>query len=194
MTASPTLRRVWGEGGAERIGTSLHIAGGALLSGLGGGSVGTALQGAAGAGLTSAFAGKLNSMADAVGGETGSTPAANIASNVPATVDDTTAAFTASNADLYNRQLHDEGGVPMSSNPVPEVSFDRAIPPPDLLKVGHQIPSTVFYDVLPARSATDGSRRRGCYSLVRSQPCAAGATLPFHDETDQTRVRRGARL
>lgn len=103
----------WDEGGANR--TYLHIAGGALLGGLGGGGIGSAAQGAAGAGLASALAGKLNSMADAIGGETGSMLVGNITSNVLATVGGalvggTTGAFTASNADLYNRSTGNSDG------------------------------------------------------------------------------------
>ncbi len=39
----------WDEGGSNRI--ALHVAGGALVAGLGGGSIGSAAQGAAGAGV-----------------------------------------------------------------------------------------------------------------------------------------------
>ncbi|WP_080492388.1 two-partner secretion domain-containing protein [Burkholderia ubonensis] len=93
----------WGEGGTNRV--LMHTAGGALLAGLGGGN---ALAGAAGAGLSSAFAGKLNSLADAVGDGTGSMLAGNVLSNVlagagGALIGGTSGAFTASNADLYNR-------------------------------------------------------------------------------------------
>ncbi|WP_080407636.1 hemagglutinin repeat-containing protein [Burkholderia ubonensis] len=93
----------WGEGGTNRV--LMHTAGGALLAGLGGGN---ALAGAAGAGLSSAFAGKLNSFADAVGDGTGSMLAGNVLSNVlagagGALIGGTSGAFTASNADLYNR-------------------------------------------------------------------------------------------
>ncbi|WP_080416308.1 hemagglutinin repeat-containing protein [Burkholderia ubonensis] len=93
----------WAEGGTNRV--LMHTAGGALLAGLGGGN---ALAGAAGAGLSSAFAGKLNSLADAVGDGTGSMLAGNVLSNVlagagGALIGGTSGAFTASNADLYNR-------------------------------------------------------------------------------------------
>ncbi|MFX1766169.1 hemagglutinin repeat-containing protein [Paraburkholderia sp. A1RI-2L] len=99
----------WAEGGQAR--TELHIAGGALLGGLGGGSIGTALQGAAGAGVASAFADKLNGLAGEIGSATGSTTLGNVASNVLAGVGGAAVGggmggFTASNADLYNRQLH----------------------------------------------------------------------------------------
>ncbi|MDN7160059.1 hemagglutinin repeat-containing protein [Paraburkholderia megapolitana] len=99
----------WAEGGANRV--ALHVAGGGLVAGLGGGSIGSAAQGAAGAGVSSALAGKLNSVADTVGDTTSPTLAGNIVSNVLATaagalVGGTAGAFTASNADMYNRQLN----------------------------------------------------------------------------------------
>nr|WP_174989176.1 hemagglutinin repeat-containing protein [Burkholderia lata] len=93
----------WAEGGANRV--LMHTAGGAFLAGMGGGN---AFAGAAGAGLSSAVAGKLNSLADAVGDSTGSLLAGNVLSNVLAgaggsLIGGTSGAFTASNADLYNR-------------------------------------------------------------------------------------------
>lgn len=99
----------WAEGGSNRV--YLHIAGGALVAGLGGGSIGSAAQGAAGAGVSAGLAGKLNSVTGEVGGTTGSMVAGNIVSNVLATaggalVGGTAGAFTASNVDIYNRQLN----------------------------------------------------------------------------------------
>ncbi|WP_423392498.1 hemagglutinin repeat-containing protein [Burkholderia sp. LMG 21824] len=93
----------WAEGGTNRV--LMHTAGGAFLAGMGGGN---AFAGAAGAGLSSAVAGKLNSLADAVGDSTGSLLAGNVLSNVLAgaggsLIGGTSGAFTASNADLYNR-------------------------------------------------------------------------------------------
>ncbi len=101
----------WSEGGANRM--ELHIVGGALLGGLGGGGMGSAAAGAAGAGVASALAGKLNGLADEIGGATGSMTLGNVTSNVlaglgGAVVGGGMGAFTASNADLYNRQLHPE--------------------------------------------------------------------------------------
>jgi len=103
----------WDEGGTNR--TALHIAGGALIGGLGGGSFGTALQGAAGAGVSAAFAGKLNGLADQIGDETGSMTLGNMVSNVlagvgGALVGGSAGAFTASNADLYNRSTGNGDG------------------------------------------------------------------------------------
>jgi filamentous hemagglutinin len=96
----------WDEGGTDRA--ALHIAGGALVAGLGGGSIGSAAQGVAGAGIASAFAGKLNGLADQIGDATGSMTLGNVVSNVfagagGALVGGSAGAFTASNADLYNR-------------------------------------------------------------------------------------------
>ncbi len=100
----------WAEGGTNRV--LLHTAAGAALAGMGGGN---AFAGAAGAALSSTMAGKLNSLADAVGGSTGSLLAGNVLSNVlagagGALIGGTSGAFTASNADLYNRsQCNNDG-------------------------------------------------------------------------------------
>lgn len=105
----------WKEGGAYRI--AMHIAGGAAVAGLGGGSIVSAAQGAAGAGISAAAAGKLNELSEAIAtsSATGNANAdkalGNIIANVIATgagaaVGGGSGAMTASNADLYNRQLH----------------------------------------------------------------------------------------
>jgi filamentous hemagglutinin len=104
----------WAEGGANR--TELHIAGGALLGGLGGGGIGSAAAGAAGAGVASALAGKLNGLADQIGGATGSMTLGNVTSNVlaglsGAVVGGGMGALTASNADLYNRSTGNGNGT-----------------------------------------------------------------------------------
>ncbi|WP_235851374.1 hemagglutinin repeat-containing protein [Paraburkholderia acidicola] len=103
----------WAEGGTNRV--ALHVGGGALVAGLGGGSIGSAAQGAAGAGVSAALAGNLNRIADTIGGTTGSMLAGNIVSNVlagagGALVGGTTGAFTSSNADLYNRSTGNGDG------------------------------------------------------------------------------------
>ncbi|GAU02137.1 adhesin/hemolysin [Burkholderia stabilis] len=100
----------WAEGGTNRV--LLHTAGGAVLAGLGGGN---ALAGAAGAGFSSALGGKLNSLADSVGDSTGSMLAGNVLSNVlagvgGALIGGTSGAFTATNADLYNRDQSNAEG------------------------------------------------------------------------------------
>ncbi|WP_169740135.1 two-partner secretion domain-containing protein [Paraburkholderia acidipaludis] len=104
----------WAEGGTDRV--LAHIAGGALIGGLGGGGFGTAAAGAAGAGVSSALAGKLNSVADSIGGATGSMTVGNTVSNVlaglsGALVGGSAGAFTASNADLYNRNQTNANGT-----------------------------------------------------------------------------------
>jgi filamentous hemagglutinin len=117
MAAAAADYNDWDEGGTDR--TELHIAGGALIGGLGGGGIGSAAAGAAGAGVASAFAGKLNGLADNVGDATGSMLAGNVAANVlaglgGAVVGGSAGAFTASNADLYNRSTgngNDTGGT-----------------------------------------------------------------------------------
>lgn len=101
----------WAEGGSNRV--LLHTAGGAALAGLGGGNV---FAGAAGAALSATVAGKLNSLADAVGNSTGSLLAGNVLSNVlagagGALIGGTSGAFTASNADLYNRSQCNVNGT-----------------------------------------------------------------------------------
>ncbi|WP_232438163.1 hemagglutinin repeat-containing protein [Burkholderia ubonensis] len=101
----------WAEGGTNRV--LMHTAGGALLAGMGGDN---ALAGAAGGGLSSALAGKLNSITDAVGDSTGSMLAGNVLSNVlagagGALIGGTSGAFTAANADLYNRSQSNADGT-----------------------------------------------------------------------------------
>lgn len=116
---SPTRRQSgvsnWKEGGEYRV--AMHVAGGALIGGLGGGGIGTAAQGAAGAGISAAAAGKLNELSHdiAASSPTGNADAdralGNIIANVLATgagavAGGATGAATASSTDLYNRQLH----------------------------------------------------------------------------------------
>ncbi|MBN3755502.1 filamentous hemagglutinin N-terminal domain-containing protein [Paraburkholderia sp. Tr-20389] len=103
----------WDEGGANRV--ALHVAGGALMGGLGDGGFGSAFAGATGAGVSAAFAGKLNGLADQIGDATGSMTLGNVASNVlvgmgGALVGGSAGAFTASNADLYNRSTGNGDG------------------------------------------------------------------------------------
>jgi filamentous hemagglutinin len=100
---------VWDEGGTNRV--ALHVAGGALIGGLGGGSFGTALQGAAGAGLSAAMAKQLEDIYKGVGSATGSELLGNIAANVVAGVGGAlvgggVGASTASNVELYNQSAH----------------------------------------------------------------------------------------
>ena len=101
----------WDEGGTDRV--LAHIAGGALIGGLGGGGFGTAAQGA---GVAAVLGGKLNSVADSIGSETGSMTLGNTVSNAlaglsGALVGGSAGAFTASNADLYNRDTTNANGT-----------------------------------------------------------------------------------
>uniref|UniRef100_UPI0020284855 polymorphic toxin type 22 domain-containing protein n=1 Tax=Caballeronia sp. GAWG2-1 TaxID=2921744 RepID=UPI0020284855 len=107
----------WKEGGAYRI--AMHIAGGAAVAGLGGGSIGSAAQGAAGAGISAAAAGIAKGMSNdiAASSPTGNADAdralGNIIANVIATgagaaVGGGTGAAAASSVDLYNRSTHDD--------------------------------------------------------------------------------------
>ncbi len=95
----------------------MHIAGGAAVAGLGGGSITSAAQAAAGAGISAAAAGKLNELSHdiAASSPTGNADAdralANIITNVIATstgavVGGSTGASTASNVDMFNGQNH----------------------------------------------------------------------------------------
>jgi filamentous hemagglutinin len=100
---------VWDEGGTDRV--LLHIAGGALIGGLGGGSVFTAVGGGLGAGLSSKLAGQLESLSKGVASETGSELLGNLAANVAAgaggaLVGGTAGAATGSAVELYNQMLH----------------------------------------------------------------------------------------
>jgi filamentous hemagglutinin len=113
----------WDEGGADRV--LLHVAGGALVAGLGGGSIGSAAQGAAGAGFAAWAAGDLNRLAngtrDALGGGDATQMAGNVLSNVVAgaggfLIGGTTGAFTAGNADLYNRSTGNGDGQGSTAN------------------------------------------------------------------------------
>ncbi|MBW9104145.1 polymorphic toxin type 22 domain-containing protein, partial [Paraburkholderia phenoliruptrix] len=84
--------------------------------------IGSAAAGAAGAGFASAFAGKLNGLADQIGEATGSMTLGNVVSNVlagagGALVGGSAGAFTASNADLYNRSTGNGDGKGGTGNP-----------------------------------------------------------------------------
>ncbi len=105
----------WAEGGDYRVG--MHIVAGAVIGGLGGGSVMAAAGGAAGAGVSAALAPTLNDLSRAVAdaASTGNAAADKIVGNVVANVvagaagalvGGNAGAFAASNEDLYNRQLH----------------------------------------------------------------------------------------
>ncbi len=98
----------WDEGGDNR--TALHIAGGALIGGLGGGTAFSTIGGAAGAGLASHFANQLDSLSKGVASETGSDLIGNLAGNVAAglggaVVGGTAGSATGSAVELYNQQL-----------------------------------------------------------------------------------------
>ncbi|MDR5815745.1 polymorphic toxin type 22 domain-containing protein, partial [Caballeronia sp. LZ033] len=97
------------EGGRDRV--IAHVIGGGLIGGLGGGGIDTAAGGAAGAGVAAGFAPQLTELAESVGNATGSKTLGNFSANIVAGAGGALAggeagAVTASNADLYNRQLH----------------------------------------------------------------------------------------
>ncbi|WP_322063507.1 hypothetical protein, partial [Paraburkholderia tropica] len=95
----------WSEGGDARAG--LHLAGGALIGGLGGGSLFSTIGAAAGAALSSKLADQTKAFSDSVSGATGSSLIGNLAGNIAsglagAAVGGTAGAATASNVNLYN--------------------------------------------------------------------------------------------
>jgi filamentous hemagglutinin len=97
----------------------LQAAGGALIGGLGGGSVFTAVGGGLGAGLSSKLAGQLDSLSKGIASETGSALLGNLAANVAAgvggvLVGGTSGAATASSVELYNQMNHKNSLVPSS--------------------------------------------------------------------------------
>ncbi|WP_081085621.1 hemagglutinin repeat-containing protein [Burkholderia stagnalis] len=98
----------WSEGGDSRA--LMHTAGGALIGGLGGGSVFSTVGGATGAGLSSKLAPHTEAVSDSIAGATGSTLLGNVAGNIlsglgGALVGGSAGAAMASNVDLYNQSL-----------------------------------------------------------------------------------------
>ncbi|CAG9267570.1 hemagglutinin-like protein [Paraburkholderia unamae] len=97
----------WDEGGANR--TLAHIAGGALIGGLGGGAL-DAVGGAVGAGAASAMANQLDALSKGVTSTTGSELIGNLAANVAAglggaMVGGTAGAATGSAVQQYNQGM-----------------------------------------------------------------------------------------
>ncbi len=114
IAAAETDVANWKEGGDYRA--ALHMAGGAVIAGLGGGN---ALAGAVGAGVSSKLAPQLQDLSKSVAGSvnTGSTDLndaiGNLAANIAAggvgfAVGGGAGAATAANTDRFNRQLHQE--------------------------------------------------------------------------------------
>ncbi|RQH00636.1 hemagglutinin repeat-containing protein, partial [Paraburkholderia dinghuensis] len=98
----------WDEGGDNRA--LLQAAGGALIGGLGGGSIFTAAGGGVAAGLTSLAGKQLNELSKGIASETGSELLGNLVANIAANlggalVGGTAGASTASSVDTYNRIL-----------------------------------------------------------------------------------------
>ena len=112
LDAAQADAKGWAEGGDYRA--ALHMAGGALIAGLGGGN---ALAGAVGAGVSSKLAPQLQELGKTVAGgvntgnadlnETIGNLAANIAAGgIGFAVGGGSGAATAANVDRFNRQLH----------------------------------------------------------------------------------------
>ncbi|MEM5371989.1 hemagglutinin repeat-containing protein [Paraburkholderia azotifigens] len=111
MAAAAADYNNWKEGGDSRA--ELHVAGGALIGGLGGGSAFSTIGGAAGAGLASKMAGTLNDISKGVASATGSDLIGNLAGNIAAgvggaAVGGTAGSAMASNVHLYNQSVDDE--------------------------------------------------------------------------------------
>lgn len=111
MAAAAADYNNWKEGGDSRA--ELHIAGGALIGGLGGGTAFGTIGGAAGAGLASKMAGSLNDISKGVASATGSDLIGNLAANIAAgvggaVVGGTAGSAMASNVHLYNQSVDDE--------------------------------------------------------------------------------------
>jgi filamentous hemagglutinin len=107
-TTDPATAAAWDEGGADR--TLAHIAGGALIGGLGGGSAFSTIRGAAGAGFASTAAPGLADIANGVSSATGSELIGNLAANLAAglggaIIGGTAGAATGSAVQLYNQSL-----------------------------------------------------------------------------------------
>lgn len=113
----------WDEGGSSRA--LLQTAGGALIGGLGGGSIFTAVGGGAGAYVASKAAKGIADIENGVTLGTGSQVIGNLAGNIAAglggaLVGGTAGAATGSAVQLYNQSLDDEAqltGERKSSNP-----------------------------------------------------------------------------
>lgn len=113
----------WDEGGDNRA--ILQAAGGALIGGLGGGSIFTAVGGAAGAGFASKATKGLADIENGVALGTGSELIGNLAGNIAAglggaILGGTAGAATGSAVQLYNQSMDDEArltGEGKSSNP-----------------------------------------------------------------------------
>lgn len=120
----------WDEGGTNR--TALHVVGGALIGGLGGGSAFSTIGGAAGAYLASSAAKGLADIANGVDSATGSQLIGNLAANVVgglggALVGGTAGSASASNVHLYNQSMDDERqltGESRSSSPFSQSPLD----------------------------------------------------------------------
>ncbi|WP_201697559.1 hemolysin [Paraburkholderia hiiakae] len=105
----------WAEGGNKRA--AMQAAGAAVVAGLGGG-VASAVEGAAGAAIGSKMGGNLNKLSDSIAASNPTGDAnvnqalGNIVANVIATGAGAAAggagAFSSSDVDRYNRQLHSE--------------------------------------------------------------------------------------
>ncbi|WP_200655110.1 hypothetical protein [Paraburkholderia aspalathi] len=123
----------WDEGGNNRA--LLQAAGGALIGGLGGGSIFTAVGGAAGAAIASKAAKGIADIENGVTSGTGSQVIGNLAGNIAAglggaLVGGTAGAATGSAVQLYNQSMDDEAqltGNSKSSSPFSQSPLDLVL-------------------------------------------------------------------
>ncbi|ACC76292.1 filamentous haemagglutinin family outer membrane protein (plasmid) [Paraburkholderia phymatum STM815] len=176
----------WSEGGTDRV--ALHVAGGALVAGIGGGSIGSALGGAAGAGVSATMAGKLNDIsaeiqsADPTGNATanrilGNVLANAIAGTAGALVGGNAGAFTASNADMYNRQLNPNEKqklAQLQAGETPEEKQRLADAACALVQCAAQLS-----DNDPAKAAAQDSQNRGAGYLTEQKELRATGLFQY---------------
>ncbi|CAG9267552.1 conserved hypothetical protein [Paraburkholderia unamae] len=152
----------WSEGGNSR--TALHIAGGALIGGLGGGSAFSTIGGAAGAGLSSKLVDQMKAFSDSVSGATGSSLIGNLAGNIAsgvagAAVGGTAGAAGASNVNLYNagHNKNDTEAKQEAQDMRDQLDKERAM----VGQAGAKVPSDAQAATLPSTALAAGAAAAG---------------------------------
>ncbi|CAD6550372.1 hemagglutinin repeat-containing protein [Paraburkholderia sabiae] len=177
----------WSEGGTDRI--LLHVAGGALLGGLGAGSLMGAIGGGAGAGVSSALSGQLNNLADSMGAPgtighaLGNGVANVIATAAGAAVGGNAGAFTAANADMNNRQLHEteeQKLARLQAGKTPEEQYRLAAAECALVQCAAGVPAGDPNQVILQKMQNDGQS----YAAEQSALIKAGAFDGYNPFTD----------
>jgi len=168
---------VWDEGGTNR--TALHIAGGALIGGLGGGAFG-AVGGAAGAAISSKLADQTKATADTVADATGSSLIGNISGNIlsglaGAAVGGTAGAAGASNVNLYNaaNDKNDTEAKKEAQELKRALDKERAM----LGQAGAKVPSGAQAATVPSTALAAGAAAVGNgVKATNSAPLGLGST------------------